>query len=233
MAKKYLITRSQKSLPTRLLTRLLQQQTDFINLTELVPLHLQRKQIQLIKNADILALTSGFALQCIQPFFQNAAKKPQLAVISTRLQLLAQKAGFDSVLTSRSEQQDSLATMLRARMYTHKQILWLRGDLSDRYNPLNLNAKNWRALVVYKNSVTYLQALRLAHLLQVHDYDKILVTSNSAFERIIDIDPKLSADFVSMSYKSAHLIQGKGFNAIAPKQGQQRLEAAVKLLLNG
>ncbi|MFD1671925.1 uroporphyrinogen-III synthase [Agrilactobacillus yilanensis] len=230
MANKYLITRSQTSLPPKLMAKLLQNDTDFINLMALCPVHLQQKQIAQIKQADILALTSGFALTCIQPFFEKATKKPQLAVLSSRLQTAAQKAGFDSVLVSKSEQQDSLATMLRAKLFREQKILWLRGNLSDRYNPLRL-ATNWQSLIVYKNLVNYQQLIRLKQLLRNNQYTKILVTSNSAFERILEADPEIKTCFVSMSYKSTQLIRAQGFEANAPKQKQQRLQAAIDLLL--
>lgn len=232
MSKKYLITRSQTSLAPQVLTKLLRSEVDFVNLTELKPMHLKQAQIRAIQQADVLALTSGFALQCALPFFENKPHKPRLAVLSTRLQDMAQKAGFENVMVSRSEQQDSLATMLRARLFRDSHILWLRGNLSDRYNPLNLNAPNWRSLVIYKNQVSYLQELRLQQLLRENHYEKILVTSNSAFDRIIETNPKIAATFVSMSFRSAQLIKSKGFFAKAPRSKQQRLNGAIELLLH-
>lgn len=231
MGKKYLITRKQTSLSPYLMTKLLEKNVDFINLINLTPRHLQPHQIRQIKTADILALTSGYALTCVAPFLAKLDKKPKLAVISTRLQQLALDNGFTDIIVSPSEQQDALLRLLKTSTYRAQRVLWLRGDLSDKYHDLKTLPKNWQRLVVYQNQLTYTQAQRLAYLLREQDYTKILVTSNSAFERIIKLMPQTSATFVTMSYKSANFIKRRGYTAIAVTQKQQRLQAAIDLLL--
>ena len=232
MVERYLITRKQTSLAPYLMTKLLLKKTDFINLINLMPTHLQPHQIQQIKTADILAVTSGYALTCVQPFLAKQAQKPTLAVISARLQQQALRQGFTDILVSPSEQQDALLQMLKTKPYRAKRVLWLRGDLSDRYHDLKTLPKNWQRLVVYQNQITYAQTQRLAYLLRTQTYTKILVTSNSAFERIIAVAPQTTATFVTMSYKSARFIKQRGYAAQATTQKQQRLMAAIELLLD-
>ncbi|MCD2255712.1 uroporphyrinogen-III synthase [Agrilactobacillus fermenti] len=232
MAPRILVTRPQMSLPPKLLTELLLAQADFVNLHELKPVHLHQKAINQLYQADMLAVTNRYALEAVAPFFQKRSVKPKIATTSPIIETFARKQGFNTVILSRSEQQDSLATMLRARMFADEAVLWLRSDISRKYHPLNLNKPNWQALTTYFYHISYETSTNLRRLLRTKHYTHILISDLPAFEKIIALEPDITAIFVTLNHRSAQVIKSQGYRVIFPhRKNEPALEMAVKMIV--
>ncbi|MGV0168726.1 hypothetical protein ACRYI5_08980 [Furfurilactobacillus sp. WILCCON 0119] len=208
-----------------------QQPTVYLPLRTLTEKPLSPGDQQIMQTADVLVISSNFALTVLMAWLPKVAART-IVVLSQQQAEQLQTQYTGTVCVAPTENQQGLAQQVAA-LPQALTVVWLVGTLTHVAHQLQANE---RVVTAYQNRWTASDEAQALTAIGTTRYQQVLVPSASAYQRLQTLMRRRPAqfsdcDFYALGQQTAAVIQADGHHVWVPPVRKAVLRQAVRALL--
>ncbi|GEK27867.1 uroporphyrinogen-III synthase [Furfurilactobacillus siliginis] len=195
--------------------------------------NISEEETQRALQAEVVVISSHFALQVFNASLNMFPQVGVACVLSAKMALDVSKQFSGTVVISAQENQSSLRE--RTLDYSNRKVVWLEGD---HFEPSFQKNDQVDVLTVYKNVWLESDTQAAVNVMKNYQFNQILVTSPSAFERLLKIIQLLvnsenwnEASYYTLGERTYTTVQNHFEKVWIPREHHNVLAKAVQQML--